>query len=218
MGHAKQIMLLAGKPLCRYAAEAMAQAGHDALLAVVPPGEVGAQVRAALAGLPFQFVENPEPSRGLGSSFRVAIEAVQALPEGVARQVAGVNFALADMPFISPQVHEALLEAFRGAHAPGQGCGCEPEVESSHGDNLPLVLAEYGSAETGVVRAPPHLFRADLLQEVLASPEADQVDHGPRQLIKKYAHDGLVVRFPAELLLDVDTPDDLAQAGAKLQP
>ncbi|WP_291430595.1 nucleotidyltransferase family protein [Deinococcus sp.] len=192
MGGPKQLALLAGRPLVRRAAQALADAGHDTLLCAVPPGEVGEGVRVALRGLPFAFVVNPDPARGLASSLRAA---VGALPAGVA----AVNFALADMPLLTAGVHAALIRAYRETGAP-------------------VVLAEYGDpdADPGVapVRAPPHLFRADLLAAVQGAPDAD---HGPRHLIREYAAQAVTLSFPARLLLDVDTPQALAQAEAWLR-
>lgn len=184
MGQPKQLALLAGAPLCRYAALALAGAGHTSLLAVIPAGAVGAGIRTALADLPFEFVENPDPARGMLSSFKVAIAA---LPDSLD----AANFALADMPYLTTAVHNALLDTFAASRPP-------------------LVLAEYGS---DAVRAPPHLFRADLLPEILALPDSD---HGPRVLLKKYAAETQSLRLPAELLLDIDTPEALAQADQQL--
>ena len=192
MGGPKQLAPLAGRPLVRHAAQALADAGHDTLLCAVPPGEVGDGIREALRGLPFAFVVNPEPARGLGSSFRAA---VGALPAGLA----AVNFALADMPLLTPAVHAALIRAYRETGAP-------------------VVLAQYGGADAdpGVapVRAPPHLFRADLLEAVQSAPDAD---HGPRHLIREHAAQAVTLTFPAALLLDVDTPEALALAQALLR-
>lgn len=182
MGQPKQLASLWGQPLVRHAARALAEGGHAHLLAVVPPGEVGERVRAALSGLPFAFTVNPEPARGMAGSFRAA---VAALPDALA----GANFALADMPRLTGEVHARLLAAFRETGAP-------------------LVLAEYGEAGGDAVRAPPHLFRADLLPVLRALPDAD---HGPRTLLRQYAEEAVTLRFPAAWLADVDTPEDLAR-------
>ncbi|THF85141.1 nucleotidyltransferase family protein [Deinococcus sp. KSM4-11] len=186
MGQPKQLAALHGRPLCTYAAQALADAGHGHLLAVVPPGVVGDEIRTALAGLDFAFVVNPEPARGLASSFRAA---VAALPPGLT----GANFALADMPLITADVHRSLLAAFRTSGAP-------------------VVLAEYGEAPDAV-RAPPHLFRADLLRAIRDTPDAD---HGPRALIGAHRAQAVTLTFPATLLLDVDTPDALEAAARAL--
>ncbi|ABF44517.1 hypothetical protein Dgeo_0214 [Deinococcus geothermalis DSM 11300] len=182
MGQPKQLALLRGVPLVRHAALALAGGGFDVLLAVIPPGAVGEGVQAALADLPFGFAVNPDPARGLAGSFRVA---AAALPAGVA----AAHFALADMPRLTPGVHARLLAAFRETGAP-------------------LVLAEYGDPDTAGVRAPPHLFRADLFPALRVLPDAD---HGPRLLLQQHAREAVTLRLPADLLTDVDTPEDLAR-------
>ncbi len=186
MGHPKQLAVLGGQPLCLYAAQALA-AVYAPLLAVIPPGEVGEGVRAALSGLPFAFAVNPQPERGLASSFRVA---AAHLPSGLG----GAAFALADMPLVGAAQHAALLSAFQATDAP-------------------VVTAAYGEGD-GAVRAPPHLLRAHLLPHLLALPDAD---HGPRRVIAAQGRAALTLHVPAALLLDVDTPEGLAQAEAALK-
>lgn len=180
MGRPKQLIPLNGQPLVRHAALALVGGGFDLLLAVIPPGEVGEGVRAALSDLPFTFAMNPDPARGLAGSFRAA---VAALPGNLA----AAHFALADMPLLGGEVHARLLASFRETGAP-------------------LVLAEYG--EDDAVRAPPHLFRADLLPVLRDLPDAD---HGPRALLREQAHQAVTLRFPAALLADVDTPEELGR-------
>lgn len=187
MGQPKQLAALCGIPLVRHAALALAGGGFDALLAVIPAGEVGQGVRAALAGLLFTCAVNPDPARGLASSFRVA---AAALPP----DVAAVHFALADMPLVTAGTHAALRRAFAQTGAP-------------------LILTEYGDPGAQAVRAPPHLFRADLLPGIAALPDAD---HGPRELLRAHLGGAVLVRVPAAQLLDVDTPAALAQAEARL--
>lgn len=187
MGRPKPLALLRGVPLVRHAALALAGGGHDGLLAVLPPGEVGASVRAVLADLPFTFAVNPEPGRGLASSFRVA---AAALPPGLA----GANFALADMPLVTAPMHAALVRALRETGAPA-------------------VLARYADPGHEPVRAPPHVLGAALLADLHGLPDAD---HGPRVLLRAHGAGVLTLTFPAAHLLDVDTPEALAQAEAWL--
>ena len=200
MGAPKQLLHLQGKPLVRHAAEAMQAAPYTELLAVVPPGELGEQVRDALTGLNVTFTENPDPMRGLMSSFQQAARAL------VNRDVLGVNFVLADMPLLTPAVHRVMIEAFLNSVSTIESHVSSVTLLPAY---APLVLAEYGTNGENVVRAPPHLFRADLLPRFLDLPDAD---HGPRALVVQHAAQGLVVRFPANLLLDIDTPEALAQA------
>lgn len=188
MGRPKPLVLLGGRPLIAYAAASLAAGGYGGLLAVVPPGEVGEGVRAALSEWPFAVVENPQPERGLLSSFRVALGA---LPEAVG----AAAFALADMPLVSPDTHRALVSAFRETGAP-------------------LVLTRYGEGP-GAVHAPPHLLGADLWPEVLALPDAD---YGPRAVLRAHAARAAVVDVPADGLLDVDTPEALVAAEDRVSP
>ncbi|MDL2345792.1 nucleotidyltransferase family protein [Deinococcus sp. MIMF12] len=188
MGRPKPLVPLWGEPLVTYAAAALAAGGHDGLLVVVPPGEVGEGVRSALSEWPFAAVVNPEPQRGLLSSFRAALGA---LPEGVG----AAAFALADMPLVTAETHRALVAAFRETGAP-------------------LVLARYGEGSEAV-HAPPHLLRADLWPGVLALPDAD---HGPRAVLRAYAAGAVTVEVSAGQLLDVDTPEALSGAEGRISP
>lgn len=207
MGHPKLLSQLRGKPLVRWAGRAMSQAGYAGCWAVLPPDETGQRLRDALGGLDFNFLTNPDPARGMMSSFQVA---ARAMPD----DLLGVNFALADMPFLTAQVHAAMLEAFAQSTGPDENRVSRIVPLQAY---TPLVLAEYGAEaqeDRDAVRAPPHLFRRDLVREMLSLPDAD---HGPRELVRQYARRGLVVRFPTDLLLDVDTPEALAQAEQRLR-
>ncbi len=178
MGQPKQLLPLSGQVLIRYAAKAMCQAEYSQRLVIIPSGSTGEKIKQQLADLPLEFVVNPDTSLGLLSSFKVAINA---LPAGLA----AAAFALADMPFVRTQTHQALLAAFNAS---------QPA----------LVVAQYGE-----IQAPPHLFRADLLQQILALPDTD---YGPKQLIKKYQDQTISLTFSVDQLLDVDTPEALAKA------
>ncbi|GAA4019293.1 NTP transferase domain-containing protein [Deinococcus rubellus] len=184
LGQPKQLLALGGETLVRRAARAVLAAEFAGVVAVVPPGELGIRIRAVLADLPLVFTECPRPDLGLSESFRAGLAA---LPGGVA----AAHFALADMPFVTSQHHRAVLELFRET-------------------NAPLVLARYGAEG---VRAPPHLFRADLFGGFTQSG-----DHGPKHLIREYSAQAAWVTLPSAALRDVDTPQDWArltdQAGS----
>lgn len=202
MGNPKQLALLHGKPLVRHAAEALAGTPFASLLAVIPPGETGKQIREVLQDLAFQCVVNPDPARGLLSSFQVAEQYLSV-------DLLGASFALADMPLLTPAVHQAMLDAFLNSPGPAQNRVSNFIPLAGY---VPLVLAEYGQDDEAV-RAPPHLFRRDVLREIQSLPDADQ---GPRELVRQYAPQGLIVHFPAKLLLDIDTPEALRAAEASL--
>ncbi len=184
LGQPKQLVVLAGRALVWHSVRAMldAQPGGGVLV-VIPPGELGQQIRAALHGSGVMFAENPRPDLGISESFRAAIAA---LPAGTA----AANFALGDMPLVTGAMQRAVLDAYSATGAP-------------------LVLARFGSQETGPgntdwVRAPPHLFRADLFPEF-----SQRGDHGPRHVIAAHAQQTVWVNLPGAALRDLDTPEDV---------
>lgn len=104
MGGAKMLRPLAGRPLVRHAAAALAEAGFSPRL-VVTGGLDGAAIIAALDGLDFAVAVNPAPQDGLAGSLRVGLEA---LPAGID----GVLIALGDMPRVTPETLRRLAAAF----------------------------------------------------------------------------------------------------------
>ncbi|MFC6592856.1 NTP transferase domain-containing protein [Deinococcus lacus] len=135
--------------------------------------------------LGFECLTNPEPQRGLLSSFQVGAAALLAGGE----EGPGAVFTLADMPLVSIDTHQHLL-------------ALGPETEAAQ--------CRYGEGEAAV-SAPPLLLRADLLPALLALPAADI---GPRALLR--GRTVTLLPRPAAELLDVDTPQALAQAAAYL--
>jgi molybdenum cofactor cytidylyltransferase len=108
MGGQKLLLELAGKPILRWSVEAL-RPHVDEL--VVVTGRAGEAVRAALAGLPVRFAENPRPEDGQGTSIAAGVAALE--PEVVA-----VIVALGDQPRMSPEVVPALLAAWRRSGKP----------------------------------------------------------------------------------------------------
>ena len=95
-------------------------------------------------------------------------------------------FALADQPFVTTDEYRAVLDAYR-QHAPA------------------IVSVRYGA-----VMAPPHLFEREFF------PELAQLQHGARSLLQRHAERAMVLQFPPDLLVDVDTPEDYALAKRRL--
>lgn len=104
-GSNKLLAELAGRPVARWSAEALAHA-VDSLVIVVPPDSVA--LRAALDGLSARFVENPSPHEGIASSIRAGVAALT-------REVEAVVIALGDQPTIEPEVVRRVSTAWRGA-------------------------------------------------------------------------------------------------------
>jgi CTP:molybdopterin cytidylyltransferase MocA len=101
-------------------------------------------------------------------------------------------FALADMPFVPPDVYRRVLEAYRLNHPAA-------------------VAVRYGSDALGWVNAPPHVFDRALF------PELKLLEHGARPVLERHRQNTITIDAPADGLFDVDTPEQLAQARSRLE-
>src|SRR6266446_5813343 len=82
-------------------------------------------------------------------------------------------------------------------------------VAAARGTRAPLVVSRYGD-----VTAPPLLFRRALFGELLAwSGEGCG-----KTVVQGHRDEALFLDWPAEVLADVDTPEDFAAAMARLNP
>ena len=95
-------------------------------------------------------------------------------------------FALADQQFVTTNEYRTVLDTYR-RQAPA------------------IVSVRYGD-----VMAPPHLFQKEFF------PELAQLQHGARSLLQKHQERTTVLRFGADLLLDIDTPEDYELAKRRL--
>jgi molybdenum cofactor cytidylyltransferase len=95
-------------------------------------------------------------------------------------------FALADQPFVTTKEYRMVLDAYR-RHA------------------SPIVSVRYGE-----VTAPPHLFARQFF------PELAQLQHGARSVLQRHYDQTLVLDFPPDLLVDIDTPEDYELARSRL--
>ena len=105
---------------------------------------------------------------------------------------AAAMFALADQPFVTASEYRRLLETYL-TQPPGQA--------QSPG----IVSVRYGD-----VTAPPHLFDREFF------PELAVLEHGARPVLQRHRDRTVVLQFPPELLLDIDTPEDYERASARL--
>ena len=102
-GSNKLLANLAGRPVVRWSAEALA-AAVETLVVVVPRDSTS--LRSALDGVPALFAENVDAHEGMASAIRVG---VAALPAGVE----AVVIALGDQPTTDPQVVRRVMDAWR---------------------------------------------------------------------------------------------------------
>jgi CTP:molybdopterin cytidylyltransferase MocA len=96
----------------------VAEAGFDEVLVVV--GFEHEAIVAAMAGLEVRTALNPDYATGMGSSFRVAVEA---LPDSRAAM-----FALADQPLLRASDYRRLLDAYCAKASRGIVCARYGEV------------------------------------------------------------------------------------------
>jgi molybdenum cofactor cytidylyltransferase len=121
-GPNKLLAEIGSKPLVRIAAEQALASRADPVIVVT--GHEYERVEAALAGLPVQFVHNPEFASGLGSSLKAGIAAIPA-------EADGVIVCLGDMP----QVDAALIDRLIGAFEPEKGAlAVVPTMEGKRGN------------------------------------------------------------------------------------
>lgn len=108
MGRQKLLLAFHGKPIVRWAAEALAPHVGDL---VVVTGPEDAAVRDALVGLAARFVRNPRPHEGQGSSIAVGVSALKPWTRAAV-------IALGDQPRVPGEVLPALLAAWERSHRP----------------------------------------------------------------------------------------------------
>jgi molybdenum cofactor cytidylyltransferase len=176
-GPNKLLAELNGKTLVRIVTDqALASKAKDV---IVVTGHQAEQVEKALQGLKVKFVRNPDFAGGLASSVKAGIAAVPANADAAV-------ICLGDMPLISAQLIDRLIEAF----APDRG-------------NLIAVPVSDNR------RGNPVLWSRRFFRELMALDG----DIGARHLIAR--HGEAVAEVPVEgfgAFLDIDTPQALEAA------
>lgn len=179
-GRNKLLELLDGRPLLRHVAEAALASGAASVVAVL--GHEAERARAVLAGLPLDAILNPDYEEGMAASIRCAVKSHGA-------QASAMIYCLGDMPRVTPEVLDALIEA-HAAHP--DAAACQPVFGGRRGN--------------------PVLWSARVFDDLRALSGAE----GARSLLKKYRDEVRDVAVAcAGILLDVDTPDDLAALTAQ---
>lgn len=122
MGANKLLAEVGGKPLVAHAVDAALASAADPVLVVT--GHDADAVRAALAGRPVHFVDNPDHGEGMAASLR---HGITALPG----DVDGVLVCLGDMPAVTQDHLNRLIDAF----APAEGRAiCVSAFEGKRGN------------------------------------------------------------------------------------
>ena len=180
MGAVNKLLLeVAGAPMIARCVDAVL--GSAARPVVVVTGHEPARVRAALAGRELIFVHNAEPAQGLAASLRAGIAAL-------GDELDGAVVCLGDMPWVSAEHIDALIEAFATS---GERAICVPTFEKTRGN--------------------PVLWPARTFAEIRALTG----DRGARSLLATYADE--VCEVPVSdpgVTRDVDTSVDTQRGPA----
>jgi molybdenum cofactor cytidylyltransferase len=176
-GPNKLLAELGGKPLVRTVTEQALASKAQSVIVVT--GHQAEQVEKALQGLKVKFVRNPDFAEGLASSVKAGVAAV-------ADNADGAVICLGDMPLISSNLIDRLIEAF----APDRG----------HLIAVPVSDNKRGN---------PVLWSRRFFNELMTL----NGDIGARHLIAR--HSEAVAEVPVEgfgAFLDIDTPQTLEAA------
>jgi molybdenum cofactor cytidylyltransferase len=177
MGSNKLLEELYGEPLVRLVAKA-ALASNVHSLSVVT-GHQPELIHAALEGLGVDCVHNPNFLNGLSTSLKSGISMLPA-------EVTGVVILLGDMPMITPDTIDCLIDAFETS----------PRALAA----IPVHRGEWGN--------PVLLSRA-----LFADVEKLEGDAGARKLLAGRVGEVLEIEVPSgAVLVDLDTPEALAKA------
>ena len=177
LGTNKLLLWLDSEPLVRRAARLAVEAGLSPVIVVL--GHEAERVAAALDGLPVNAVVNPAYRAGMHRTLQHGIQHVPA-------DCAAAVVLLADMPFVTAAMLEALVARFRS--------GAEP-----------LVLSLYGE-----VQAPPTLYARTLFSELSEAGEACG-----RRIVREHRSEAAELRWPEAALADIDRPEDAARLGVR---
>ncbi len=167
-----------GEPVIVRVVSAALASGAGPVMVVT--GFEAEKVKKALGGLDVQLVDNPDYADGLSTSLRAGISA---LGEDASSDSGGALVLLGDMPRVSSDLIDALIERF---HAEGGNVICRPVWGGRPGN--------------------PVLWPKDLFREMMAI----EGDTGARGLLKRYAGRVRLLKTDDDAIhFDVDVPGDL---------
>lgn len=175
MGKPKQLLRYQERTFLHHALEVALASMCRPIVVVL--GAHAEQVRPEIEHLGVQVLENQQWSEGISTSIRVGIQALNATC-----QIEAAVVTLCDQPFVSAQIINQLVVAYKRT-------------------SQPIVACEYGGT-LGV----PALFSRSLFAELIGL----KGDRGAKQMIKEYAQQVLSISFP-EGAIDIDTPRDYEQ-------
>lgn len=183
LGRPKQLLEYKGRPLLRHTVEvALASACRPVMVVL------GAEYEACLKvleGLDVTPIYNSAWKEGLSSSIRAGVLAL----EGEKPAVAGAILCVADQPYLTAEVLNALIECQRNS-------------------GVKIVACEYAGKP-----GPPALFCASLFGELKKLTG----DEGARRVLQENSDSLALVRFPKGET-DVDTVADYDKLRQSAKP
>jgi molybdenum cofactor cytidylyltransferase len=163
MGDTNKLLAdLNGAPIVARVAEAALASRARPVVAVT--GHEAGKVEAALAGFVIEVVRNPDHARGMSTSLRAGIAALET------KGVAGALVLLGDMPRVTAATIDKLIAAFERS---GGRAICVPEADGRRGNPVLWPRDLFGGMSTlsGDKGARDLLARyADRIVRVPASP------------------------------------------------
>ena len=177
MGDANKLTIpVDGSPMVARVVDALQQSRVQRVIVVT--GHEPERLKEALSGRDVEFVHNPDYTEGIGSSVRAGVAAL-------GDDVDGALVALADMPWVSAEVINRLIDAFTSDSEPS------------------IFIPRFGGQ-----RGNPVLWGAQHFPELLALAG----DVGGKALFQRHASAICYVDVEsASVNLDVDTPDALQE-------
>lgn len=183
MGMPKQLLQFGERSLISHVVEVAIASVCNPIIVVL--GASGDRIKPEVEPLDARVVENPYWAEGMSTSIRTGIETLNAInPE-----VEAVLLMLCDQPFVSTQIIDQLVTAYRAT-------------------GKPIIASEYAE-----ISGVPALFSRALFSELSALSG----DVGARQVIKQHAQAVFAVPFP-EGVIDLDTPKDYEAFQAQAVP
>ncbi|MFK3664147.1 NTP transferase domain-containing protein [Ochrobactrum teleogrylli] len=170
-----------GVALVRRVAQMLLSSEAAPVVAVI--GHRREEIEASLAGLDLSFAFNPDFETGMASSL------VAGISHAAISVCDGVLIMLADMPGITQQHINTLIQAFRKAAG------------------RVIVRATFGGRRGNPVILPRELFEAVLKLEG---------DIGARAIVEMAGLPIVEVEIGPAALLDIDRPEDLFKAGGSI--
>ena len=183
MGMPKQLLQFGERSLIGHVVKVAIASVCNPIIVVL--GASGDRIKSEVEWLDVRVVENPNWVEGMSTSIRTGIKTLKAInPE-----VEAVVLMLCDQPFVSTQIIDQLVAAYRTT-------------------GKPIIASEYAE-----ISGVPALFSRALFSELTALSD----DVGARQVIKQHAEAVFRVPFP-EGVIDLDTPKDYEAFQAQVAP